>query len=254
MVGVGAGWDHRHVVAIAVAVRVMVLGALVLALVAIVMRMLVLVLGARAVVCVVAVAVVVQVMVLRRCRCRSCTLPLSSHVVGVVSLWHWPSASPRRCRRVGVALAVCITSSSSRRGICHGSHVFVVFVLLPWMCHRCRRRCAGAGAGVGTGAGAIVVWVMTLVLDRHRVGDGHGTGDGMVMVVVVRMLVLESSSLGSCRHYRVGAWVVVGSHGCSSWSGHRLPHDGIDQKPNSPKTIWMSPWPETSRLKLKAGG
>ena len=94
---------------------------------------------------------------------------------------------------------------------------------------------------------------MTLVLDRRRVGDGRGTGDGMVVVVVVvvvvRMLVLESSSLGSCRRCRAGAWVVVGSRGCSSWSGRRLPHDGIDQKPN-----WMSPWTGTSRLKLKAGG
>ena len=90
---------------------------------------------------------------------------------------------------------------------------------------------------------------MTLVLDRRRVGDGRGTGDGMVVVVVVRMLVLESSSLGSCRRRRAGAWVVVGSRGCSRWSGRGLPHDGIDQKPNSPKTIWMSPWPGTSRLK-----
>ena len=51
------------------------------------------------------------------------------------------------------------------------------------------------------------------------------------MVVVLEMgwswLVLESSSLGSCRRCRVGAWVVVGSRGCSSWSGCRLPHDGI---------------------------
>jgi len=93
---------------------------------------------------------------------------------------------------------------------------------------------------------------MTLVLDRRRVGDSRGTGDGMV--VVVRMLVLESSSLGSCRRCRAGAWVVVGSRGCSSWSGRRLPHDSIDQKPNSAKTIWMLPWPGTSRLKLKTGG
>jgi len=93
---------------------------------------------------------------------------------------------------------------------------------------------------------------MTLVLDRRRVGDGRGTGDGMV--VVVRMLVLESSLLGSCHRCRVGAWVVVRSHGCSSWSGCRLPHNSIDQKPNSVKTIWMLPWPGTSRLKLKMGG
>jgi len=95
---------------------------------------------------------------------------------------------------------------------------------------------------------------MTLVLDRCRVGDGRGTGDGMVVVVVVRMLVLELSSLGSCHRCRAGTWVVVGSCGCSRWSGRHLLHDGIDQKPNSPKTIWMLPWPGTSRLKLKAGG
>jgi len=114
---------------IIVAVRVMVLGALVLALVAVVVRMLLLV-GGQGGVRVVAVAVVVQVMVLRHCCCRSCTLPLSSHVVGVVSLWHWPSVSPRRRRRVGVALAVCITSSSSR---CCGCAVVVVSPWhLPW--------------------------------------------------------------------------------------------------------------------------
>jgi len=62
---------------------------------------------------------------------------------------------------------------------------------------------------------------MTLVLDRRRVGDGHGTGDGMVVVVVVWMLVLESSLLGSCHCCRAGTWVVVGSCGCSRWSGCR---------------------------------
>jgi len=113
-----------------------------------------------------------------------------------------------------------------------------------WCCDSCR-------AGVGTGAGAVVVWVMTLVLDRRCVGDGRGTGDGMVVVVVVRMLVLESSSPGSCRRCHAGAWVVVGSRGCSSWSGRCLPHDGIDQKPNSPKAIWMLPWPGTSRLTIE---
>ena len=149
-----------------------------------------------------------QVMVLRCC-CHSCMLPLSSHVVGVMSLWYWPSVSPRRRHCVGMALAVCITSSSS---CCCGCAIIIVSPWhLPWESRLC--------------------WV-----------------------VVMRMLVLESSSLGSCCRCCAGAWVVVGSHGCSRWSGHRLPHDGIDQKPNSLKTIWMSPWPGTSRLKLKAGG
>jgi len=103
-----------------------------------------------------------------------------------------------------------------------------------WCCDSC---CAG----VGTGAGAVVVWVMMLVLDRRHVGDGCGTRDGMVMVVVVQMLVVESLSLGSCCRCHVGACVVVRSRGCSSWSGRCLPHDSIDQKPNSPKTIWMLP-------------
>jgi len=99
-----------------------------------------------------------------------------------------------------------------------------------WCCDSCR---AGVGAGGAT-----------------CVGDGRGTGDGMVVVVVVQMLVLESSSLGHLSSLPC-AWVVVGSRGCSSWSGRHLPHNGIDQKPNSPKTIWMLPWPGTSRLKAE---
>ena len=62
----------------------------------------------------------------------------------IMSLWYWPSVSEPHCCHVGMAPAICITSSLC----CHRHAVFIIFVLLVWTCHCCHAGVAGAGAVV----------------------------------------------------------------------------------------------------------